>query len=286
VTAGVTVTHRGVLLGFVRELGPAPGRATVALLGRDDARPVAAQWSPEPGGRPIQFLVQAADRDEGYAVRVAALTSRVLPPPDQLAWTRDVSDLGDTLPPGLLVGRLLGGLAEAPGGGQRIDEGGTLRLSPVLDPFAPGVVTVEVEPGASLPLRRGGARLSPTSVSDSAVRLRAGTRAGVRRGDWVCQAGLFVGIVCDVSPWSAVLDTRAPDGRLLVVSPSGQGVACGASRPSWPPGWEPAPGDLVAVGHVGTGGLVLGTVARVDEDGLVLHRLPADASRPVTVVGS
>jgi hypothetical protein len=285
VRPGVAVTHRGVLLGFVRESGPAAGRATVALLGRDDSRPVAAQWSASPDGRAIHFLVQPAGSAEGYGVRVAALTSRVLPPPDQLAWTRDVSDLGDELPPGLLIGRLGGGLAEAPGGGQRFDEGGTLRLARVIDPFSLGVATVEVAPGAELSLRRGSARLSPTSAPGPAARLRAGSRAGVLPGDWVCQAGLFVGVVSTVSPWSAVLDTAAPDGPLLIVAPSGDAVACGSDRASWPSGWEPMPGDLVATGHAGTGGLVLGTVGGVDETGLRVQRLRPDPGQPVTVVG-
>jgi hypothetical protein len=285
VRAGGAVTHRGVLLGFVRDTAREPGRATVTLLGREDARPVAAEWSASADGRSIQFLLQSAGSEEGYRVRVAALTSRVLPPPDQLAWTRDVTDLGDELPSGLLLGRLAGGLAEAPGGGQHFDEGGTLGLSPVLDPFALGTVTVEITPGAELPLRRGSAWLSPSCASDSAARLRAGARAGVKPGDRVCQAGLYVGSVRDVAPWTAVIDTRAPEGPLLVVAPTGEAVACRPERASWPPGWEPAAGDLVATGHVGTGGLVVGTIARVTEAGFELLRLAPDPRSRVTVVG-
>ena len=82
-----------------------------------------------------------------------------------------------------------------------------------------------------------------------------------------------------------MLDTSAPDGPLLVVAPSGSAVACGVGRKSWPPGWEPGLGDLVTTGHVGTGGLVLGTVARVTEVGIEVHRLAPDRRQPVTVVG-
>jgi hypothetical protein len=41
----------------------------------------------------------------------------------------------------------------------------------------------------------------------------------------------------------------------------------------------------VATGHLGTGGLVLGTVARLTEGGLELNRLRPDPRLPVTVVG-
>jgi hypothetical protein len=199
--------------------------------------------------------------------------------------TRDVSALGDTLPAGLLVGRMQGGSTEAPGGGHWYDAAETLRVLPLIEPGELAVVTVEVEPGAELPLRRIAARLYGSCGASDAARLSGGSRDGLREGDWVCQSGLFVGIVTTVTPWNAVLDGRPPLAPLLVVSPDGSAMAAGQARTTWPAGWEPQRGDVVVTGHLGTGGLVVGTVGELDDEGFAIKRLLPDARLPVLAVG-
>ena len=283
---GAIVTHRGALLGLVSGLSEDGALATVALLGHHASRPLAAEWALGDPGKGVQFLLAPGGRDrEGWCLRVEARSSSALPPPDQLVHTRDVSALGDTLPAGLIVGRMLGGSAEAPGGGHWYDAAETLRVQPLLDGSAQAVVTVEVLPGAELPLRRAETRLLGSCRTGPSARLAAGTGAGLRVGDWVCQAGLFVGRVVTVTPFSAVVDAREPDSPLLVVAPDGTAVAAGTARASWPAGWEPRPGDLVATGHVGAGGLVVGTVAELDDEGFTIARLRPDPRQAVTVVG-
>lgn len=287
VREGAIVTHRGALLGVVSGLSEAGDVATVALLGHHAARPVAAEWALGEPGHGVQFLLASAGRDDdGWSLKVEARSSSALPPPAELVHTRDVSALGDTLPAGLIVGRMLGGNTEAPGGGNWYDAADTLRVRPLIDGTTLAVVTVEVEPGASLPLRRGEARLYGSCRPGEAARLASGSSSGLRTGDWVCQAGLFVGIVETVTPWSAVVDGRAPATPLLVVAPDGSAMAAGQARESWPAGWEPQRGDLVATGHLAAGGLVVGTVGELDDEGFSVVRLTPDPRLPVTVVGS
>ena len=284
---GAIVTHRGALLGVVSGLSEAGDVATVALLGHHAARPVAAEWALGEPGHGVQFLLASGGRDEdGWSLKVEARSSSALPPPAQLVHTRDVSALGDSLPAGLIVGRMLGGTAEAPGGGNWYDAADTLRVRPLLDGTTLAVVTVEVDPGAGLPVRRGEARLYGSCRPGEAARLACGSSSGLKTGDWVCQAGLFVGIVETVTPWSAVVDGRPPQTPLLVVAPDGNAVAAGQARASWPDGWEPQRGDLVATGHLAAGGLVVGTVGEIDDEGFTIDRLTPDPRLPVTVVGS
>lgn len=283
---GAIATHRGALLGVVTSLSEDTSIATVALLGHHAARPIAAEWALGEPGHGVQFLLTSGGRgDEGWSLKVEARSSSALPPPEEVVRTRDVAALGDTLPAGLLVGRMLGGNTEAPGGGRWYEAADTLRVLPLLDGQELAVVTIEVEPDAELPLRRAEAGLYASCRSPDAARLAAGSRAGLRAGDWVCQAGLFVGIVESVMPWAAVVDTRPPRTPLLVVSPDGTAVAAGQLRRTWPDGWEPQRGDLVATGHVGTDGLVVGTVGALDEDGFQIQRLLPDERLAVTVVG-
>ena len=286
VREGAVVTHRGALLGLVAGLSEDGALATVALLGHHSARPLAAEWDLGDPGKGVQFLLAPGGSDEGrWSLKVEARSSSALPPPDQLVRTRDVSALGDELPAGLLVGRMQGGSAEAPGGGHWYDAAETLRVQPLLDGASQAVVTVEVEPGAELPLRRAETRLLGSCRPGPSARLAAGSRAGLAPGDWVCQAGLFVGRVQTVTLLSAVVDCRPPDSPLLVVAPDGTAVAAGTARASWPPSWEPRPGDLVATGHVGAGGLVVGTVDALDDEGFTIARLAPDPRQAVTVVG-
>ncbi len=279
------VTHRGALLGFVTELSADGLLATVALLGKPDARPVAAEWCVVPEARPVSFLLTGSGNDDDWTLRVEAPSSSVRPPSDQLAWTRDVSALGDDLPAGLLVGRLQLP-AERPGGGLPRASASALTLLPLIDPLAVDLVTVEGQRGAARESRRAEARLLATCRVGRTLRLDGGERAGVHRGDWVLQDGLFVGVVSESAAWSAVVDGEALPTSVLVVSPAGDVVACGPRPERWPAGWHPQPGDLVVAVHLAAGGLVVGTVDEVDDDdGFTIERLQPGAGERVEVLG-
>jgi len=279
------VCHRGVLIGLVTAVSPDGVLATVSLLGQPQARPVAAEWCVQPEARPVSFLVTGNARGAEGTMSVEAPSSSVRPPANQLAWTRDVSALGDDLPPHLLLGRLAAP-AEQPGGGLARASGADLALLPLLDAYAIDLVTVEGEPGAMRGCRHAGARVFTTCRAGRTLRLDAGSGAGLRRGDWVVQDGLFVGVISVISPWSALVDTETLPATLLVMSPAGEVVGCGVLPPSWPAGWQPGRGDLVAAGRLGVGGLVIGTVEGLDDDdGIEIARLPPDLTRPVMAVG-
>jgi hypothetical protein len=239
----------------------------------------------QPEARPISFLVTDGARAVEGAMRVDAPSSSVRPPPNQLAWTRDVSALGDDLPPHLLLGRLAAP-PEQPGGGLPRASSADLVLLPLVDALAIDLVTVEGEPGATRECRHTSARVFTTCRAGRTLRLDAGSGAGLRRGDWIVQDGLFVGVVSVISPWSALVDTAALPPTLLIMSPTGELVGCGARTSSWPSGWQPGRGDLVAVGRLGVGGLVIGTVEGLDDDdGIEIARLQPDLTRPVMAVG-
>ncbi len=285
VVPGTVVTHRGALVGFVASLEARGTRAVVARLGHAESRPVAAQWWPAPEARPVQFLATSGGAGDGYALGVQARSSTLLPAPRQPAFTRDVAALGDDLPPGLLLGALVGGKGEAPGGGTYFALGEGLVVEPLVDVARIELATVEVPPGAQPVWRRVRARLSSSCRAPSAARIDAGLRRDIVRGDVVAQAGLYVGRVASVSLFDAVLDTSVPSGELLFVAPDGSAVACTPARDSWPSGWEPRRGDLVATGDLATGGLVVGTVLDVDAAGLSIKRLPPDPDGAVQVTG-
>lgn len=282
---GSAVTHRGVLVGLVDDVFDDGTRATVTLLGRQDSRPIAAEWRPDEGARAVHFLLTGAEDRSDVELRVQAASSSVPPPAEQLAWTRDVAELGDPLAPNLLVGRFSHTQSELPGGGVWSPDDEVPQLSPLLDPFTLDLVTVEVTPGTELSLREVRTRLYGASQSDDRRRIAAGSRSGVRRGDWVVQDALFVGVVEVVSAFSSVVDTRVPEGLLFDVSPGGEIVAIGEARETWPTGWEPARGDLIAAGHLATGGLVIGTVQGAADEGLVLRHIAPDPMSAVRVVG-
>jgi hypothetical protein len=291
VRAGAPATHRTALVGFVASVEPGPEAGTelavVQPLGRAGQRAVAAEWSTGPQARPVQVLVGADGRDDPRrpALPVVARSSSVPPPPDQLCWTRDVSSLGDSLPAGLLLGRLEAADGEAPGGAARLRLGDALVVRPLLDPFALDLLALAAAPGAAREPRRLGARLAVTSRGPATLRLDRGARDGVRAGDWVTQAGLWLGVVSDVGAGTAVVDAALPHGPLLCVTRAGEVRTLGLLPGSWPEGWQPVRGDLLALGRPATGGLLVGLVAGVDEDGLRVERLEPDASRAVTVWG-
>jgi hypothetical protein len=292
VRPGAPATHRRMLVGFVTELrvGPELGTdlAIVAPLGRHDLRAVAGQWQPGAGARPIEVLVgpsEAGDDPHHPALSLLARTSSVAPPPDQLCWTRDVSSLGDSLPAGLLLGRLEGARDEQPGGAARLRLGDELCLRPLADPFSLELLAIAGVPAAPRKPRRLDARLMATSHGRRTARLDAGTRAGVREGDWVSQDGLYLGRVTTVTGGSALVDLAPPAGPLLCVTRDGEVRVLGLQPESWPSGWQPARGDLLALGRPGIGGLLVGLVAAADEDGLRLERPAPDDARGVTVSG-
>jgi len=291
VREGAPATHRAALVGFVAavEPGPEPGTelAVVHSLGRAGQRAVAAEWSSGPQARSVQVLVGADGRDDPHrpALPVVARSSSVPPPPDQLCWTRDVSSLGDSLPAGLLLGRLEAAGGEAPGGAARLRLGDTLVVRPLLDPFALDLLALAAAPGAAREPRRLGAHLLATSRGPSTLRLDRGARDGVRAGDWVTQAGLWLGVVTDVGAGTAVVDAALPDGPLLCVTRVGEVRTLGLRPASWPEGWQPVRGDLLALGRPATGGLLVGLVAGVDEDGVRVERLAPQAAQAVTVWG-
>ncbi len=291
VRAGAPATQRAALVGFVTALepGPEPGTelAVVAPLGSANQRAVAGEWRAGPQARPVQVLVGADGHDDPRrpALPVVARSSSVPPPPDQLCWTRDVSALGDSLPAGLLLGRLEAAGGESPGGAARLRLGDELVVRPLLDPFALDLVALAASPSAARVPRRLGARLLATSRGPATLRIDHGARDGVRVGDWVTQAGLWLGVVTDVGPGSAVVDAALPSTPLLCVTRAGEVRTVGLTPGSWPDGWQPARGDLLALGRPATGGLAVGLVAGADDEGLRVERLVADVARAVTVWG-
>ena len=283
VVAGSPVTHQGVLLGFLRpwagnvEEVERGGRAKVALLGHGRARPVAALWQAGTQAQPVHFLLESG----AGGPQVAHTSTETLPPPGQLAWTRDVSRLGDPLPAGLLVGRVSPTPApDTPGGGlaDRIDR--DVRLEPLLDPHSLGHVVVETLVDSAWAVRGRKAELVHSGAARRAVprarqagveagvlatrgrlRVDAGLVHGVQAGDLVAQDGALVGVVETAGPLTSVVRRGLPSARLLVVSDDGEVVPCGPDADTWPAGWRPTAGSLVVTGHRELGGLWAGEVA-------------------------
>ncbi|MGQ0553530.1 MAG: hypothetical protein ACT4PU_09965 [Planctomycetota bacterium] len=299
---GAAVAHRGVLLGFLSEInaaaswgrasslggaasGGAERRGVVALLGHRSARTVAAEWRPDPEARAVQVLLSPGGRTQGFALRAEGASSSVPPPPGQLVWTRDVSALGDRLPAGLYLGRLHALERERPGGAPQRGPV-ELRVLPIVDPHTVDHVSLEVEDGSALPVRGVSASLIATSGSQHRARVDVGSRQGVRVGDFVAQDGLYLGRIVVVAPTSAVLDRALPPSPLLVMSPQGDLVSCRDEPSSWPAGWTPLRGDLVATGHLTLGGLILGTIREPDSSRLLVTRPEPDPRRPVLVAGA
>jgi len=291
VRAGSPVTSQGVLLGFLRPWGShaevveSGGRARVALLGHPLARPVAASWqlAERAVGEPVHFLITSGPAGP----RVAHSSSDSLPPAGQLAWTRDVSRLGDALPAGFLVGRLeVEAAADLPGGGlPGAGAGGlALRLQPVLDAYALSHVVIESAVGQEFALQGCLGHVLASGTSAQRVRLDVGRIDGVQGGDLVVQDGQWLGTIESAGPLTSVVRLGLPDGQLLVVSPDDEIVATTAEPARWPADWTPSPGALVLAGHVDLGGLLVGTVVSADAGGLSVLADPPDPARPVRVV--
>ena len=286
VALGAAASHRDALVGFVGALEPG-GRegtetAVIALLGTRGGRAVAAEWRLAPEARPVSFLV-AGRADDGRALRVEGASSTLRPPRDTPAFTRDVAALGDALPAGLLVGLFDGPREDEPGGGLLADSG-EVRLRPAVVAEALDLVVLEAEPGEAPAAPARPARLFATARATGRGRLDAGRRDGVAPGDVVRQDGLYVGRVTDAGPGSSIVDLALPAGTLLVVAAGGEVVSCTVEPGSWPRGWQPQRGDLVVWGSLGPGGLVVGAVSGLDDDGrLLVLRPEADPLRAVTV---
>ncbi len=281
------VTHHGVLLGFLRpwrrdgtrvESG---GLARVALLGNPSARPVAAEWAVDEQASPVQFLLTSGK--DGPSIAHASESRH--PQPGQLAWTRDVSLLGDTLPPGLIVGRIVPEEGEeVPGGGLADRREVEHLVRPLLEPTTLGHVVVEVAVGAPWPLRGATADVLASTSRRGRLRLAAGRWDGVTEGDLVTQDGVLVGVVSSAGPWTAEVRRAVPPGQLLVVSPDGEVTPTAGTSDDWPPGWRPEPGWLVVTGHRVDGGLLAGEVATVGPAGLTVALPPIDPAASVRIV--
>ncbi len=276
------VTHHGVLLGFLRpwkrrgEKVESEGLARVALLGHPSARPVAAMWKLTEAAPAVHFLLTSGEK--GPTVAHASHASHPLP--GQLAWTRDVSSLGDPLPGGLLVGRVSPGTAgDVPGGGQakrlgRTAQAGSARderLEPIFDISTLGYVVIEIKVGAEQPCRRVESRALASASRRGRLRLDKGRLSGLEVGDVVVQDGVLVGRVVSVGPASAEVWRDLPPGRVLVVAPDGEMVSTTCHARDWPRGWMPEPGWRVVVGHRSEGGILAGTVADVSPEGFALE---------------
>ena len=291
VQADTPVTHQGVLLGFVRPWrrgDPAvevAGRARVALLGHGQARPVAAVWKASEASDAVHFVLRTRER----APTLVHSSLDLDPPQGQLAWTRDVSLLGDDLPPGLLLGRLThrdAGQGDQPGGGVASPdrERGPDILEPVLDPNQLGYVVLEASVGSAQDCRRSVGHLMHSGSRLGRLRLDIGAWQGVQAGDLVVQDGVLVGVVQTAGPWSSIVHRGLPPGKLLVVDENGEVVPTGLEVADWPADWRPTVGQPVLSGHRELGGLLVGSVDSVGPDGFGLRVPLIDGELPVTVI--
>ncbi len=289
VERGAPVMHRDVLIGFVDTVEES-GRAGVRLLGHPSVGAVAGEWQAAPGGRSHHFLARARD---GRLVMEHA-SSTVRPPAEQLLRTRDVSFLGVDLPPGLLIGRVVGnGAEEVPGGGSVFSRGDLKPvIAPLFDPHGLGAVVVEGQAGVRLTTATRVGRLSRSMSAEGRWRVDLGRADGVTAGQWVVQDGVFVGLIETAGGSSSIVRRAQPPGGLLVVEADGQVVPFHPSPLSadrmQAGNWRPEPGLIVCAGHPTLGGLLLGEVPAVFsvtvDGGWDLVRPDVDPERPVTVV--
>jgi hypothetical protein len=286
------VTNQGVLLGFFRpwkrdgERVESGGLARVALLGNPAARPVAALWQVSEEASPVHFILSSG----ADGPTIAHTSQDVQAPTGQLAFTRDVSLLGDKLPGGLLVGRVARPAGDdVPGGalvasaltGERARGG---LLEPVVDPSSLGHVVIEVDVGVPWPCRQVDAGLFASTSRRGRLSLDVGRWSGITVDDLVVQGGVLVGRVVASGPWASQVLRELPPGRVLVVDPGGDVVPTTPQADGWPEDWTPQVGWHVVVGHRVRGGILAGVISSVAPDGFSVELPPVDPDAPVTVL--
>jgi hypothetical protein len=276
------VTHRGVLVGFLRPWSGSDdrvvvaGRARVALLGHPRARPVAATLSDES----LHFLV--ASRDE--LPTVVLRSRRVQPLPGQLAYSRDASFLGDSLPAGLAIGRVSRNESDLPGGALASQARDEPALEALLDAAELSHVTVEAPLQAELSLPVVEGHLLRSAQGRHRWQLDRGLLHGVGRGDGVVQQGRWVGRIEWAGPLTSIVSREVPAGPLIVGDATGQLVPVGVSFGAWPADWRPEPGLPVFWGNARNGGLSVGRLGPMDQDCLTIDLGGFDPIRPVSVL--
>lgn len=283
---GSAVTHRGVLVGFVqassahgRHAVAADGTARVRLVGSPNSRPVAAAWLPMDGGDPAWFLV--APGPDGPRIRHR---SRELDPSSRpLVATRDVSDFGDRVPAGLLLGRIESVFGDKPGGGVGRALAGDERLVPLISAHDIELVAVELPGTVSVPLPTLSARILLQSA-DGRLLIDQGSLDGVLSGDLVVQQGRLVGRVSLCGPFSAELTLGAGAGQVLVqLHPDGV-ASVDPHDVRWPQGGQARPGAAVVLGRPGLGGVLVGRVTEASVDSLSWSAAVFHRDQPVFVV--
>lgn len=284
--AGDPVTHRGALVGFLApaskgsaEATRSDGTARVSLLGERGCRPVAGELLPADGRPPVQFLVAAGD--DGPEV---SRPSSVLPPHGRpMAFTRDVTALGDRVPADLLLGRVETLPVELPGGGLAPRDMGPAVLSPVLSHDALSLVTVETSPDWEPTVEPVTARALATSATVRSLVLDRGRHDGVNVGDLVVQDGRLVGSVVRAGLLASEVSRSAPEGPLLVELSDGLVVPVDPVRDPWPGDPADAAGRPVFLGTLDGGGLLAGHVVSVGPLGAAVTLPAIDLRREVVV---
>ena len=276
------VTHRGVLLGFLRpwssrdEQVVVGGQARVALLGHARARAVAATW--EDGS--MRFLVASRQDEPTVVLR----SRRIRPLPGQLALSRNASALGDTLPAGLALGRVAPQETDLPGGAVALHTRDEPALELLLDPGSLALVAIEAPVEADLTRRALQGRLLRTLPGAQRWHLDQGLAQGVTQGDDVIQGHRWVGRVESAGPFSAIVSRALPRRSLLVSDPAGQLVPVGLNAGAWPVDWQPQDGLAVFCGLPNWGGLAVGRLGPLDHGRLTVDLGDFDPSQPVTVL--
>jgi hypothetical protein len=284
--AGDPVTHRGALVGFLApasrdsaEATRSDGTARVSLLGERGCRPVAGELLPADGRPPVRFLVAAGD--DGPEL---SRPSSVLPTDGRpMAFTRDVTALGDRVPADLLLGRLETLPVEHPGGGLAPRDMGPAVLSPVLSPDALSLVTVETSPDWEPTIEPVRARALATSTTARSLVIDRGRHDGVNEGDLVVQDGRLVGTVVRAGLLASEVARAVPEGPLLVELTDGLVLPVDPVRDPWPGDPAEAAGRTVFLGTLDAGGLLAGHVTGVGPAGAAIALPAIDLRREVVV---
>ncbi|MFT7463700.1 MAG: hypothetical protein ACI9EF_002047 [Pseudohongiellaceae bacterium] len=276
------VTHRGVLVGFLRpwserdERVVMDGQARVALLGHPRARPVAATWDDDP----MRFLVTSRKEVPTVVLR----SRRIRPRPGQLAVSRPVGALGDTLPGGLMLGRVAPVETDLPGGSVALHPQDEPSLEALLDPDVLALVAIEVPANVDQRRRVLQGQLLSSSLSSTSWFLDQGQVDGVNAGDEVVQGHRWVGRISWAGPFTAVVSRVLPRTSLLVGDGEQALVPVGLTPGAWPVDWRPREGLPVFCGQPGWGGLYVGHLGTVDHEVLTIDQGDFDTALPVTVL--